>query len=487
MLTYAAPMIAFGCAITDSRSTRVSPSPGIKRAAEQDSEILPFGSAGLGDASIFRNYNLLLEEASKLDDLEALVLVHQDAEIVDDAFCEKVRRGLSDPDVGILGCAGAIGVRNIAWWDGSVTFASFAHRYEEYGGGEILGATFNLEDAPPGARTGEVDVIDGFMMGLPPWFIENIRFDESLGQFHGYDFDVCQQVRAAGKKVMTEHIRVIHHHSLELIGDVDGWIAAHMRVAEKWDGKLSPVGRPSQATGRSARAGRRPAATPRSCRRTPPSSPATRRSATWRRQLHAIERSASWRLTKPLRWLKAPVRGADEPPSKATRPAAPAVPSALIARSRRAAAGAPRARTRACPPAAAARATPSAPNAREARIRLTASSSRLGRFEALVDLLLAGVPLHQLHDPGLLDPFQNGLRSQGSTISATSSDHGASSGQSSPQPKKIGITARRRPSCSAMKSSIAVITPFRGPPSSERGPLEWKPPLRGRRGSRERA
>ena len=33
---------------------------------------------------------------------------------------------------------------------------------------------------------------------------------------------------------------MIHNHSLELIGDVDGWIAAR-RVAEKWDGKLSPA------------------------------------------------------------------------------------------------------------------------------------------------------------------------------------------------------------------------------------------------------
>ncbi len=130
-------------------------------------------------------------------------------------------------------------MRNIAWWDGSVTFASFAHHYEEYGGGEIYGSTWDLDEAPPEARTGEVDAIDGFVMGLSPGRRE-LRFDESLGQLHGYDFDFCQQVRAAGKKVVTEHIRVIHHHSLELIGDVEGWMAAHMRVAEKWEGKLSP-------------------------------------------------------------------------------------------------------------------------------------------------------------------------------------------------------------------------------------------------------
>jgi Glycosyltransferase like family len=312
-------MIAFGCPITDHALYESFAEPGIELVREPDSEILALGSAGLGDASIFRNYNLLLEEAAKLEGLEALVLVHQDAEIVDPDFCEKVRGVLSDPDVAIVGCAGAIGVRNIAWWDGSVTLASFSHQYEEYGGGEILGSTFNIEEAPPEARTGEVDVIDGFMMALSPWFVHNIRFDESLGQLHGYDFDVCQQVRAAGKKVMTEHIRVIHHHSLELIGDVEGWVAAHMRVAEKWDGKLSPAQTiPGDWKERARWAeARRDAALMQAN-----AAELARDAAVLdlERQLDQVQRSASWRLTKPLRWLKSLVRRGGEPSRNGNSP-----------------------------------------------------------------------------------------------------------------------------------------------------------------------
>ena len=88
--------------------------------------------------SIFRNYNLIIEQVADRDDLEALVLIHQDAEIVDPDFCAKVRAALADPEVAIVGCAGAVDVRSIAWWEGSVTWASFTHRYDEYGGGEIL-------------------------------------------------------------------------------------------------------------------------------------------------------------------------------------------------------------------------------------------------------------------------------------------------------------------------------------------------------------
>ena len=71
---------------------------------------------------------MLIDKVVDRDDLEALVLLHQDAEIVDPDFCAKVRQALADPEVAIVGCAGAIGVRSIAWWEGSVTWAGFTHR-----------------------------------------------------------------------------------------------------------------------------------------------------------------------------------------------------------------------------------------------------------------------------------------------------------------------------------------------------------------------
>ena len=98
------------------------------------------------------------------------------------------------------------------------------------------------DELPPYARTGEVDTVDGFILGLSPWVVRNVRFDESLGALHGYDFDFCLQVREAGRKVVTADFKAIHHHSLDLIQDPEGWIAAHMRVAEKWDGRMPNVG-----------------------------------------------------------------------------------------------------------------------------------------------------------------------------------------------------------------------------------------------------
>src|SRR5205807_1941217 len=131
------------------------------------------------------------------------------------AFCAKLRSALADPDVGVVGCVGSVGVRSIAWWEGSVTWASFVHRYTELGGGDVPSVTWKEGSHPPYARLGEVDTVDGFVLGLSPWVVRNVRFDESLGQaLHGYDFDFCLQVRAANRKIVTADFKVIHNHSL---------------------------------------------------------------------------------------------------------------------------------------------------------------------------------------------------------------------------------------------------------------------------------
>ena len=231
-------MIAFGSSITRPETYGACAAVGIRRAAEPDSVVFALPSAG----SIFRSYNALLDMAAEREDLEALVLVHQDAEIVDADFCERARRALADPDVAIVGCVGAIGVRSIAWWEGSVSWASFVHRYGELGGGDLPAFSWSWEEAPPYARLGEVDTVDGFLMVLAPWTVRNLRFDESLGRLHGYDIDFCLQARAAGRKIVTADFRAIHTHALNPFEDAEEWIEAHMAVAEKWDGRIEGFG-----------------------------------------------------------------------------------------------------------------------------------------------------------------------------------------------------------------------------------------------------
>ncbi len=121
-------------------------------------------------------------------------------------------------------------------------------------------------------------------MVLSPWAVRELRFDESLGKLHGYDFDICMQARAAGKKVVTADFRAIHHHSLELINDPETWTQTYIRLAEKWNGQLPDTGR-TPSSGRCAPRPRRPA-------RGRSWSPTRCASQAIRRQLDRVQRRA---------------------------------------------------------------------------------------------------------------------------------------------------------------------------------------------------
>lgn len=297
-------MIVFGCAITAPAVFERCAKRGFELAAEADTEVISFPATG----SIFHSYNRIIEEARGRRGLEALVLVHQDAEIVDPAFCGKIRHGLADPEVALVGCVGAVGVRSIAWWEGSATWGSFTHRYEEFGGGDFPAFAWKNDSLPPYARTGQVEMVDGFVLGLAPWTIQNIRFDESLGiALHGYDFDLCLQVREAGHKIVTEDLKVVHHHSLDLVSAPETYIQAHMRLAEKWQARMPHIGEVGGGWKSRARRAEAEAAAARAQAITAQLE-IEARERQHERELRETVQSLSWRLTAPGRRLTRVVR-----------------------------------------------------------------------------------------------------------------------------------------------------------------------------------
>lgn len=290
-------MIAFGCSISSPEVYKRYAERGIELVREPSSRVFALQAAG----SIFRSYNLLLEQSAACEDLEALVLLHEDAEIVDPDFCGKLRRALADPDVGIVGCVGAVDAHSIAWWDNAKIVGSFVHRYPELGGGEFSTAAPGVSDRARPAGPVEVDVLDGFMLALAPWAVHNVRFDEALGPHWGYDFDYCMQVRAARRKVVVADLRVAHHRALALIGDPEPWIAAHMRAAEKWDGTPPDGGSDWKLRARRAEA----EAVVARLEGAATLLQADARTAQHARRMKELTDTTGWRLTDPLRRLNA--------------------------------------------------------------------------------------------------------------------------------------------------------------------------------------
>ncbi len=230
-------MIAYGCAISDPRRFERCALVGIQRARQPSAPLYEVR----GSDSLFSAYNEILDRAREDPRIEALVLVHEDTTILDPRFEENIRSFLRDPEVAIVGAIGAVGVGGIDWWVHERLVGSATLRSPDpfpswgpplIGGGTVVG---------PGG-SGEVDMVDGFLLVLSPWAIAELRFDESLGPgFDAYDADLCFQARERGRKVVVADLEVEHHHhwaELSSFAYRSRWKRAHVAFKRKWEGRM---------------------------------------------------------------------------------------------------------------------------------------------------------------------------------------------------------------------------------------------------------
>jgi hypothetical protein len=218
-------VLAFATAVTRRAEYERVALRGIERAAEADSAILCRDGLPLQTA-----YNEMLDQAATIPAVEALVLLHQDAEIQDPEFGRKVRRRLaSDERIAIIGPVGARGVRTLAQTAGE----SFGRARVE-----ILGVERWLYTANPwGAH--EVDSVDGFLMVFSPWAIRELRFDLRFERdFHGYDVDVCFEARRRGRTVVVDELDAIHRHDGQFMTPGRPWARTAVRWKQKWKHRL---------------------------------------------------------------------------------------------------------------------------------------------------------------------------------------------------------------------------------------------------------
>lgn len=81
-----------------------------------------------------------------------------------------------------------------------------------------------------------VAVLDGVMLCMKRELVEHIKFDEELGEFHGYDVDICMQSIAQGCDNYVMYDVLLKHFSR---GNRDtDYYRAMLRVFKKWSGHL---------------------------------------------------------------------------------------------------------------------------------------------------------------------------------------------------------------------------------------------------------
>ena len=218
-------MIEFGTAVASASRYRAVALPGIRRVAEPDSVI----AAPTEQGSLQAAYNRILDQAAAHPELEALVLLHEDVEIVDPQFTSKLRRRIAEADVAVVGVVGARGVRSLAWWEGDC-FGGVA--------APALMSTGRIDF--PGGTPQDVDVVDGLLMALSPWAVRHLRFDEAfVDDFHGYDMDFCFQARALGRRVVVDELEVVHHAKwAPRYGEE--WVRSAVALKRKWGASWAP-------------------------------------------------------------------------------------------------------------------------------------------------------------------------------------------------------------------------------------------------------
>lgn len=163
--------------------------------------------ARFGQTSIAASYNSILDQYApgvRTGELAAVALAHDDLEITDadveakilDAIApDREHRRRGNADVALVGVAGggSDGDTTLSWWD-----------HDPIGHQRTDSTLIDF-----GARTGDVDILEGSLLVFSLWAVEHLRFDEIPG-FHGYDA-IAAAARAAGKRCVVADIDTHHH------------------------------------------------------------------------------------------------------------------------------------------------------------------------------------------------------------------------------------------------------------------------------------
>ncbi len=209
-------MFVFATCVGTPETYRRRALPGLRKVAEADSLVV---EATAESGSIFTAYDEILDAVAALDGVEALVLLHEDVELLDERFCATVRTRLAaSPDAAVIGAIGASDVRSLAWWEGR-------------GAGHVVETRGTVDF---GRHPCTVDTVDGLLMALSPWAIANLRYgDGHPAGFHGYDAELCFAARAAGREVWVEQLPLVHH-TKGGYGDTDAYARADAAFRARW-------------------------------------------------------------------------------------------------------------------------------------------------------------------------------------------------------------------------------------------------------------
>lgn len=206
--------VAYGVCVGRPGRFSAIAEPSIRRC-DPDAVIITRTNA----ASLAVAYNSILDEALERG-ITKVVLLHEDVELIEPKAPLKLAQALASADVALVGVIGGRGTDDMPWWTA-----------EQLVGRAPDGFWQHTHDI----RRGEVDAIDGLLLGFSEWAVRHLRFDvQTYPPFHGYDADICRQARAAAMKVLVEDVDIFHHTSTAHGSATPAWHVALYSWRLKW-------------------------------------------------------------------------------------------------------------------------------------------------------------------------------------------------------------------------------------------------------------
>lgn len=173
-----------------------------------------------GQTSIAAAYNSIIR-AFRNQGLDVLVLQHDDLEITDPEFESKLAAEFNEPDVALVGVAGARSCDSLAWWERD----TLGHQNTDSG----------LIDF--GERHGPATILEGSLLAFSTWWLGAIPgFDGNYPGFHGYD-EIALEVGRLGGGVVVADIDTHHHVTPGQFKSDAGareWAEANRIFQQKW-------------------------------------------------------------------------------------------------------------------------------------------------------------------------------------------------------------------------------------------------------------
>ena len=176
--------------------------------------------------SIFSAYNYGIEKSK----YPYLCFVHEDVEFLTENWGNKIIDHLSVPNTGLIGVAGGQAMLRVPYgWPSYNAFCNITH--STYNGIEIVE---KKEFYPISNEMTSLSVVllDGVFLCAKKELFSQMRFDENLGDFHGYDLDISMQSIQLGYSNFVVYDVDLKHFSK---GKYDiNYVNTLLKIFEKW-------------------------------------------------------------------------------------------------------------------------------------------------------------------------------------------------------------------------------------------------------------